>query len=418
MEKKKLLLAIGPFLAAVMIIGFIVFSPINLFQKPSEKAIHRSASSMSVNVLKGNALKNEAMASGHYLPFFGSSELSRVNEFHPSVLAQKYNRDYEPYLLGAAGTQSLTHYFMLNSMKQELKGKKIVFVISPQWFVKDGVGDPMFSLFYSPLQTNQWLMDVDPKDENSQYLASRLKKFSSVKSDTQLNGAVKKIAKGEEISNLDYTRAMARYRMLSKEDLLFSKIGVKSKFKKIDREAEKLPANYSFEELDKLAFASGKKETNNNEFEVANGFYSKRILPVKGKMKNSQTKFDYVVSPEFSDFQLLLNEMAKNEMDVLFVIPPVNKKWSTYTGLSQEMLDTFSKKMTYQLNSQGFNHVVDYTNKHSEPYFMEDTIHIGWRGWLELDKDLQKFLQDSNKPSYDIKSDEFLSKEWQNRREF
>jgi D-alanine transfer protein len=148
MEKKKLLLAIGPFLAALMIIGFIVFSPINLFQKPSEKAIHRSASSMSVNVLKGNALKNEAMASGHYLPFFGSSELSRVNEFHPSVLAQKYNRDYEPYLLGAAGTQYLTHYFMLNSMKQELKGKKVVFVISPQWLVKDGVGDPKFSLFY------------------------------------------------------------------------------------------------------------------------------------------------------------------------------------------------------------------------------------------------------------------------------
>ena len=418
MKTKKLLLAVGPFFIALLIIGLIIFPPINLFKKPSAKAVHHSASSMSVNVLKGNALKNEAMASGHYLPIFGSSELSRVNEFHPSVLAQKYNRDYEPYLLGAAGTQSLTHYFMLNSMKDELKGKKLVFIISPQWFVKEGVGDPMFSLFYSPLQTNQWVMDVDSKDMNNQYLAKRMKKFSSVKSDTQLNKDMKLIAKGEELSNFDKKQAATRYRMLSKEDLLFSRIGVKSKLNRIDRSAGHLPKNYSYEDLDKLAYEIGKKETNNNEFEVANGFYTKRILPVKAKMKNSQTEFDYISSPEYSDFQLILNEMAKQEMDVLFVIPPVNKKWANYTGLSQDMLDSFSKKITHQLNSQGFNHVVDYTDKHSEEYFMEDTIHIGWRGWLNLDKDLQEFLKDSSKPTYKINSEEFLTTEWQKNRDY
>lgn len=418
MKNKKILFAVGPFLVALMIIGIIIFSPINLFNRPSEKAVHHSASSMSVNVLKGNALKNEAMASNHYLPFFGSSELSRVNEFHPSVLAQKYDRDYEPYLLGAAGTQSLTHFFMLNSMKEELSHKKMVFIISPQWFVKQGVGDPMFSLFFSPLQMNQWLMEADPKDVNTQFLAKRLMKFSSIRKDTQLKAAVKKLAKGEELSSTDVKKAEMRFNMLSKEDLLFSKIGVKSKQKKINRVANHLPSNYSETDLDQLAYKIGKKETDNNEFEVANGFYTKRILPVKGKMKNSQKKFDYVSSPEFSDFQLLLNEMATKEMDVLFVIPPVNKKWAEYTGLSQDMLDTFSEKINYQLKSQGFNHVVDYTNKHSEPYFMEDTIHIGWRGWLNLDQDLQIFLKDKSKPSYDMKAEEFLNKDWQNKKTF
>ena len=418
MKKKKLLQAVGPFLVALMIIGIIVFSPINLLTKPSAKAVHHSASSMSVNVLKGNALKNEAMADGHYLPFFGSSELSRVNEFHPSVLAQKYKRGYEPYLLGAAGTQSLTHYFMMNSMEDELKNKKLVFVISPQWFIKEGVGDPMFSLFFSPLQMNQWLMNVDAKDENNQFLANRLRHFSSIKKDTQLNAAVKKIGKGQELSSVDQKKASVRFRMLSKEDLLFSKIGVKSKKNKIDHAADHLPEHYNLEELDKLAYEVGEKATNNNEFEVANGFYTKRILPVKGKMKNSQTKFDYVASPEFSDFQLLLNEMAKNEMDVLFVIPPVNKKWADYTGLSQDMLDSFSKKINYQLTSQGFNQIADYTDKHSEPYFMEDTIHIGWRGWLNLDQDLEKFLKNKEKPTYHINSEEFLSTEWQERKDF
>ena len=78
----------------------------------------------------------------------------------------------------------------------------------------------------------------------------------------------------------------------------------------------------------------------------------------------------------------------------------------------------FHDQINHQLSSQGFNHVVDYTDKHSEEYFMEDTIHIGWRGWLNLDKDLQEFLKDSSKPNYKINSEEFLTTEWQKNRDY
>lgn len=417
-SKKKLFSAVGPFFAAIIIIGAIIFSPINWFSEPSAKSIHKAASSMSVNVLKGNDLKNEAMSSDKYLPFFGSSELSRVNAYHPSVLAQKYNRPYEPFLLGAPGTQSLTHFFMLNSMGDELKNKKIVFIISPQWFVKEGVGDPMFSLFFSPLQTNEWVMNLGSNDINDQYLAKRLLHFSSVRSDTELKAMMKKIKSGEELSSLDKKRATYNYEILTKEDKLFSKIGITSKSEKIDNKTKDLPDVYSFKELDRQAFKDGEKATSNNEFDIANSFYSKRIAPMKGKLENSQVDFDYTKSPEFSDFQLVLNQIAEKNIDAMFVIPPVNKLWSDYTGLSTEMLDLFSKKINYQLKSQGFKHVVDYTDKRSQAYFMEDTIHLGWRGWMQMDRDLQKFLRDKNKPSYNMNSEEFLSKEWQNYTDF
>ena len=417
-SKKKLFSAVGPFFAAIIIIGAIIFSPINWFSEPSAKSIHKAASSMSVNVLKGNDLKNEAMSSDKYLPFFGSSELSRVNAYHPSVLAQKYNRPYEPFLLGAPGTQSLTHFFMLNSMGDELKNKKIVFIISPQWFVKEGVGDPMFSLFFSPLQTNEWVMNLGSNDINDQYLAKRLLHFSSVRSDTELKAMMKKIKSGEELSSLDKKRATYNYEILTKEDKLFSKIGITSKSEKIDNKTKDLPDAYSFKELDRQAFKDGEKATSNNEFDIANSFYSKRIAPMKGKLENSQVDFDYTKSPEFSDFQLVLNQIAEKNIDAMFVIPPVNKLWSDYTGLSTEMLDLFSKKINYQLKSQGFKHVVDYTDKRSQAYFMEDTIHLGWRGWMQMDRDLQKFLRDKNKPSYNMNSEEFLSKEWQNYTDF
>ena len=41
-----------------------------------------------------------------YLPIFGSSELSRLDEFHPSNYFQVNNQGFTPYLVGKGGDQS------------------------------------------------------------------------------------------------------------------------------------------------------------------------------------------------------------------------------------------------------------------------------------------------------------------------
>lgn len=131
-------------------------------------------------------------------------------------------------------------------------------------------------------------------------------------------------------------------------------------------------------------------------------------------MKGSQKKWDYRFGPEYSDFQLVLTEFARNNVDVLFVIPPINQKWMDYTGLPQEVLTGFDKKIRYQLRSQGFMNIADLSTKGNQPYFMEDTIHLGWRGWLAADEYIQPFLDSKGKekPSYEI-NHYFLSKNWQ-----
>ena len=99
---------LGPLLIAVILVAALMLVPFK-FGRSSQATIRQAASSMSANVLKGETIKNEAMAE-NYVPFIGSSELSRMDAFHPSVLAQKYHRDYRPFLMGMAGTQSLTHF--------------------------------------------------------------------------------------------------------------------------------------------------------------------------------------------------------------------------------------------------------------------------------------------------------------------
>lgn len=69
-----------------------------------------------------------------------------------------------------------------------------------------------------------------------------------------------------------------------------------------------------------------------------------------------------------------------------------------------------SKKIRYQLQSQGFNHIADLSKDGDVPYFMTDTIHPGWRGWLKIDRAVDPFLtKQVNPPHYHI-DNRFYSK--------
>ncbi len=410
--KKKLFTTVGPLVLAFGILGGIFLSPFK-FSETSPKVIEEASTSMAVNVIKGNILKNKAMATDTYVPFFGSSELSRFNAFHPSVLATKYDRNYRPFLLGAAGTQSLSQFLMLQSMADEMVGKKAVFIISPQWFVKGGVSKEMFSLYFSPLQTYQWAKNVEQIDNSDIYTAQRLLKFSSVRSDTTMKTLLSQIAQGKPLSATQKKMCQMKLNVLNREDELFGHLGMLGKQGKIKKEAKLLPPTYDLGQLDKLAFEIGQESTKSNQFQITDKFYQKRIVPVQKSLAGSQKDFDYRQSPEFADFQLFLSEVARLKMDVLFVIPPVNARWSEYTGLSTEMLDQFSLKINQQLKEQGFDQVLDFTQDRGEDYFMEDTIHIGWRGWVAMDQEVAPFLADtkSRGPEYQLDS-YYFSKEW------
>ncbi|OIL58072.1 hypothetical protein ATX22_01410 [Oenococcus oeni] len=97
----------------------------------------------------------------------------------------------------------------------------------------------------------------------------------------------------------------------------------------------------------------------------------------------------------------------------MFVIPPVNRKWAAYTGLDLNNYQEAVKKIKYQLKSQSFNNVVDLSKDGGKPYFMQDTIHLGWCGWIAFDKKVNPFLSHPTKaPKYKINNN-FLSKKWQ-----
>ena len=409
---KRLWLILGPVVTALGLLGLLLlFYPTQQHHDLLEEK--KAAVTLTAESFKSRTQKVRALSDPDhdFVPFFGSSEWLRFDAMHPSVLAEKYNRSYTPFLLGQRGAASLTQYFGMQQIAPQLEENRAVYVLSPQWFTKKGYDQHAFQTYFSSDQLTAFLSQQDG-DQASAYAAERLMELYP---DVAMKGILEKIAAGKELTRLDQMQIEAMSRINVREDLFFSPwvAGPGRNFdQKVLAYGKELPDDFSYEALEELATEQAKEATSNNEFGIDKNFYNKRIAPKKAKLKGFQSHLSYVQSPEYNDLQLALTQFSKSKTRVLFVIPPVNAKWMEYTGLDQTKYNQAVEKIKYQLESQGFTDIADFSQEGDRPYFMQDTIHLGWNGWLAFDKAVYPFVESKEKaPSYQL-NERFFSKDW------
>lgn len=270
-------------------------------------------------------------------------------------------------------------------------------------------------MYFSQLQAVDWILTA--KDSvATRYAARRLLDMPAGTASETTKYALMTLASGQKLSKYQTLYLKARRRMLANEDNFFSSIGMTNNIPKIQKEAGKLPGTYAYDNLRQFANEQGQQGTTNNKFGIFNGFFDKKLNNKHLKhLKNSQRDFDYTQSPEYADFELVLNELAHEHVNVLFIIPPVNEKWAKYTGLSQTMYQECVAKITKQLTSQGFNNIANLSKDGGKKFFMEDTIHLGWNGWLKVDQYVKPFMEEKNHPvNYKLNS-YYFTKTWGNK---
>lgn len=409
----------GPVIVAAVALLLLLWTPTK-FKTITPEKIDQASTSLDIRVLKGEDVKNAAEKE-NYIPIIGSSELSRMDPFHPSSMAQKYHWKNKPFLLGNPGTASLTQAFNVNGMTN-LKDKKAVFIISPQWFTKKGVPSDAFKYFLSPMQLSGFILNSNHGNkEMNEYVARRAIELG-VKEGPIENQALQRIANGQKITKTQrfYIKHFTRTSLQS-QDNLFGTAFLNDHQGKINKAASKLPDDYDYKKLNKLAAKMAKKHSHENDLQIGDSYYKRQLMKRIYKFKDAHKHVDYLHSPEYNDFQALLYMFKQNHVQVMFVIQPVNPKWVKYTGMPESSLLNFDKKITYQLKSQGFNNIVDLTNVKNKNYIAEDTIHMGWRGWLMLDKHLKNFYKDKNadpSQTYYQMNNYFLTDTWADNTKF
>ena len=409
---KRLWMIFGP----VLIAGLLVF--LLIFFYPTSKSYNlseekRYAAAISTQSFRERFQKVRALSdpSLRFIPFFGSSEWIRFDSMHPAVLAEKYNRSYRPYFLGQAGAASLNQYFGMQQILPELENKQAVFVISPQWFTETEYEPAVFRRYFNTDQLGAFL-ENQSGDVSSRYAATRLmKKYPNV----VLGDIVKKITEGERLSEIDQTLIDTLARFNQKQSFLFGQLSVNDGEKyrdRVEKYLKDLPDKFSYDELREIAVKDAEANTTNNDMGMENRFYDTQVKKDLKKWKDYQKNYNFLKSSEYNDLQLVLNQFANSKVNVLFVIQPVNKKWMDYTGLNQDMYQHAVEKIRYQLESQGFTNIADFSKDGGEPFFMKDTIHLGWLGWLAFDKAVDPFLSNPTPaPTYHL-NERFFSKDW------
>ena len=411
---KRLWLILGPVICAfLMVVTLLFFYPTK--QRHDYQSEKRSAVTLTAGSFKGRTQKVRALTDKkhRFVPYFGSSEWLRFDSMHPAVLSEKYKRNYRPYFLGQRGAASLTQYFGMQQMLPQIENKTAVYVISPQWFTKKGYSPAAFQQYFNSDQLTSFLHQQEG-DIAAQYAAKRLLQLYPT---VAMKDNVKKVADNQKLSNFDkqYIRLISR--LNNREDALFSSLFSEHNEnyeKVVQPQVNRLPDKFSYSDLEKFATRDAQRNTTNNDLGIDNKFYKHRLRKRIKKLKGTQKRFSYTKSPEYNDLQLVLNQFAQSKTNPIFVIPPVNAKWTAYTGLSQEKYQQAVKKIRYQLESQGFKNIADFSNDGGKPYFMQDTIHMGWLGWLAFDKAVNPFISNPKPaPNYQI-NNRFFSKEWAN----
>ncbi|MEH7116519.1 D-alanyl-lipoteichoic acid biosynthesis protein DltD [Neobacillus vireti] len=381
-----------PLFLAFFVLFILVLIPDRWIESLIPKnRVSQAATELNPFMFQGKYLQQKMLADNRYLPIYGSSELARLDRFHPANYFQEVHEDFTPFLIGRGGTESLIHFLNFSEHINQLKDKKIVFVLSPQWFNPQGADESHFVPNYSSLQGYDFAFNqqIDPKVKKKAIM--RLLTYSSVKNDPILSTLYK-----AEITSDPWTKreasvlrpfALVYRHLLEKKDLYYSLAGGFSRHRDLTPKVK----NKSWNELAEEADQYGAKRATNNHFYVVNSQYNK----IKGfipSLKNKDLNRSYGVSKEYGDFQLVLDVLKQAGAKPLFISIPVNGHYYDYTGFPKEGRTAYYKRIKNQIDAEGFQ-VADFSGHEYDPYFMKDTIHIGWKGWVYTDLAIKQFYE-------------------------
>ncbi|MCG8396260.1 D-alanyl-lipoteichoic acid biosynthesis protein DltD [Bacillus atrophaeus] len=379
----------GPIILAFILFAGAVAVPASwLTRFIPDKRVEESATALNPNMFQGLYLQNKMLEEQKYLPIYGSSELSRLDKFHPSNYFQVNNQGFTSYLVGKGGSQSLIHAINFAAHADQLKGKKLVFIVSPQWFTKHGSDEQHFAPNYSALQGLDLAFNdtIDPAVKKQ--MMKRMLHYKAVTNDAVLSELYQAMLDGQTWKvNLLKPAAKSYYSLLQKKDLYYSMAESKGPKRHVSESVKDKPWSVLKQEADKM----GEDHSRSNVFHIDDPSYRKLKHKVP-KFKDRNKRRTYAKSPEFGDFELMLDILKDAGAEPMFVSIPVNGKWYDYTGFPKNGRTDYYKKVKKQIEAKGFQ-VADLSGHEYDPYFMKDTIHIGWKGWVYVDKAIEEFYK-------------------------
>ncbi|PTI06859.1 D-alanyl-lipoteichoic acid biosynthesis protein DltD [Staphylococcus xylosus] len=372
-----------PIIFSLVLFGIFLVLPASWFTGLiNSKTVATQSVALTDQVLKGTLVQDKMYQSDAYYPIYGSSELEKDDPFNPAILLNNRNQvSKKPFLIGTGGSTDLVNAVELGSQYGNLKDKKMAFIVSPQWFTKNGLTQDNFKARISKAQLNQLFNQEQLSPELKQRYAKRLLQFKDVENRAYLE----KVAQGKTQKNKNYLSKF-NDEQLKKIEAIKSVYPLrKSPVSHIDPITSK---NDSWNDMMTEAKVYGAKHTTTNEFGIRDEYWD---LIKKHKRKINRNHEFRENSPEFKDLELLVDTLREAGADVDYIIIPSNGKWYDHIGIDKDRRQKIYKKIDKTIVDHG-GQTYDMSDKDYEPYVVSDAVHIGWKGWVYITKNIDEHM--------------------------
>ncbi len=375
---KSFLTALVLVIATLCLIEFGAVRVIDRISDPILRNYGNDSKFKAPEVLKGLLDKNTFV-------IMGSSELNSDSD-KPANPFRYFNHENLNLLkVGLGGYQSLIHTGLLGTIGPEIQTHKVMLILSPQWFTKEGISAAavMDKLSYTAI--DEFLRNPALSKRLKTAFIDRLSKLTS-----------------EYPAYSDKVRDIAAAALKDTNPLLNIPSGIKLRadaFKhkvklgmdlfKIKETAgyKETPLSFSADELLAAAKQTAKSASTNNDFYVEDEYYKEHIEDKLEQFKNMETDLSYTESPEYEDLKLFLACAKEQGIEVHLVSIPLSGHWADHTGFPADNRAEYYEKIRNLAESEGVR-LLDLSTYEYEPYFLKDIMHLGEVGWVQIDREI------------------------------
>lgn len=312
---------------------------------------------------------------------FGTSELyissPLVNQCPQKVFGESVSGVDMTYV-GEAFDQSLWQAIAAGAYAPAAKNRKVVLMLSPQWFFKGNGQQSKLSSKFSYQLYKGFLENDSIGDDTKAYVRQRLEMLG-------VDGT--QIAAANDDTFVDAINDAAYQfsndlRIRSKIDAL-----VKGSPKNSPtRSTGKPTGEPDWDALLSDAQAQGEQSCTNNDYGIHDAYWDKN-----SQYKSEQNQDFVHADDEWADFQCLLKVCKEAGFEPLVVILPMHGGWYDEMGVTSDIRAQFYDQARSLCDEAGVAYA-DFSSCEYEKYFLCDTVHPGWIGWVRIEHAVYDFV--------------------------
>jgi D-alanine transfer protein len=337
---------------------------------------------------QGLAFQRAAARAPGVLPFYGSSELTALlvpERAH--VFFRTAPTGFQVSPVGAGGTNTLVMLQKVGALGSDLRGKKVVFSLSPGWFVKPGPGwMEGYRGNFSPMAASEMVfgsaLDFDLKRD----IALRMLKCpSTLEGNPFLEFAVKRLASGRWIDRVVFWAlwplGKVHTAILELQDHFAAFRYIRHK---IGSAPPQLPDTPDWSKL--MASASETRSPDADKLTSA--------LNEEGALSHDVAfQNDVNEAAGWADFELLLRTLERVHARPLLLSMPIAGDFYDRQGISRSARENYYAKLRALVQRYHFP-LVEFETHDEDPAFLYlHKSHLTAKGWIYYDRALDDFFQ-------------------------